>query len=146
MLFPISDDDRQLSGPALVTWVLIALNVGFFAYQVVNPDFTYGWSTVPQEITSGVDLTNDVPLDSAVPGQIPQRMAKAFQLGACARALQQLLEPDLEGRPRPAHLARDFVDPSLDGLPKTEIIPVKGQHLLVSDSVKDPIRELDLAP
>lgn len=73
MLFPLSDDDRQLSGPALVTWLLLALNVAFFLYQLSSPDFTYGWSTVPQEITSGVDLTNDVPLDSAVPGQIPQR-------------------------------------------------------------------------
>ncbi|MEM6335140.1 MAG: rhomboid family intramembrane serine protease [Bacteroidota bacterium] len=56
MLFPIGDDDRKLSKPALVTWALIAANVLLFAYQNANPSFTYGWSVVPAEITSGVDL------------------------------------------------------------------------------------------
>ncbi|MEM6326310.1 MAG: rhomboid family intramembrane serine protease [Bacteroidota bacterium] len=73
MLFPISDDDRRLSGPALVTWVLLIANVGLFLVQMSDPDFTYAWSTVPQEITTGVDLANTVPLDVSVSGQIPQR-------------------------------------------------------------------------
>lgn len=73
MLFPISDDDRHLSGPAIVTWVLIIANVLLFLYQMAAPDFTYGWSTVPQEITTGVDLANGIPADVAAPGQIPQR-------------------------------------------------------------------------
>ena len=68
MLFPISDDDRRLSGPAVVTWVLLAANIALFLVQISDPDFTYGWSTVPQEITTGVDLANDVPVDAAAPG------------------------------------------------------------------------------
>ncbi|MEM1057334.1 MAG: rhomboid family intramembrane serine protease [Bacteroidota bacterium] len=73
MLFPISDDDRRLSRPALVTWFLLAANLVFFYVQFSNPEFTYAWSTVPQEITTGLDLANAVPLDAAAPGQIPQR-------------------------------------------------------------------------
>ena len=56
MLFPISDDDRELMGPAYVTWALLAINVVVFLYQMANPDFTYAYSTVPKEITSGQDI------------------------------------------------------------------------------------------
>ena len=80
MLFPLSDDDRSLGGPALVSLALIALNVALFAYQVVEPSFTYGWSAVPQEITTGQDLVNAQPLpgedpeqEVSTPSQIPQR-------------------------------------------------------------------------
>ena len=61
MLFPISDDDRHLDGPAYVTLVLIAINVVLFAVQLSSSDFTYGWSTVPAEITTGQDLVNSMP-------------------------------------------------------------------------------------
>lgn len=60
MLFPISDDDRRLSGPALVTWGLIAANLAvFFLLQQAggNEAFTYGWSVIPQEIMTGEDIT-----------------------------------------------------------------------------------------
>ncbi len=73
MLFPLSDDDRKLSGPALVTWFLIAANVVFFFIQFSDAEFTYAWSTVPYEITTGQDIANDVPVGSAEIGQIPQR-------------------------------------------------------------------------
>ena len=75
MLFPLSDDDRKLSGPAVVTMILLVANVMLFAYQLADPDFTYGWSAVPQEITSGQDLVNAQPLDAPVSSasQIPQR-------------------------------------------------------------------------
>ncbi len=59
MLFPIGDDDRKLSGPALVTWGVIVANVVvFFILQEagLNEAFTYGWSVVPREITEGIDL------------------------------------------------------------------------------------------
>lgn len=61
MLLPISDDDRRLSGPALVTWALIAANLAvFFLLQQAgaNESFTYGWSVVPQEIMTGDDITS----------------------------------------------------------------------------------------
>ena len=80
MLFPISDDDRYLGGPALVTWALVAANVLLFVYQVAEPAFTYGWSVVPHEITSGVDLVNSRPLpeedpeaEIRTPADLPQR-------------------------------------------------------------------------
>lgn len=62
MLFPIGDDDRELSGPAKVTWTIFAANVLLFIYQMMNPEFTNGWSVVPYEITHGEDLTSPVRL------------------------------------------------------------------------------------
>ena len=56
MFFPISDDDRHLSGPVYVTHVLFWTNVVVFIYQWFHPDFTYGYSAIPAEITSGKDL------------------------------------------------------------------------------------------
>lgn len=61
MLFPISDDDRGLSGPAIVTWLLILINlVVFFVLQEAGQDvaFTYGWSAIPAEISKGIDLVD----------------------------------------------------------------------------------------
>ncbi len=80
MLFPISDDDRSLSGRAAVTLVLVALNVLVFGYQLADPAFTYAWSVVPQEITTGQDLVNARPIpeedpaaEVRTPADIPQR-------------------------------------------------------------------------
>lgn len=64
MLFPIGDDDRDLSGPALVTWTIFAANVLIFIYQMMNPEFTNGWSVVPFEITHGEDLVGPVTLSA----------------------------------------------------------------------------------
>ena len=80
MLFPISDDDRHLSGPAVATLLLIAANVAVFAYQLAEPAFTYGWSVVPAELTTGQDLVNSRPIPEEDPNvriesvqDIPQR-------------------------------------------------------------------------
>jgi len=62
MLFPLGDDDRALRGRAVVTMLLVAANVAVFAYQLAEPAFTYGWSVVPQEVTTGQDLVNARPL------------------------------------------------------------------------------------
>lgn len=62
MLFPISDDDRRITGPAYVTWGLFAANVAVFVLLQQmggNADFTYGWSVIPQEVVSGQDLVSD---------------------------------------------------------------------------------------
>lgn len=76
MLFPISDDDRRISGPAYVTWSLVAANIGvFFLLQQAgaNEAFTYGWSVIPQEITSGQDLiANETVQVGAQSVTIPQ--------------------------------------------------------------------------
>src|SRR5690606_16019371 len=76
MLFPIGDENRPDTGPAYVTITLIIANLAvFFLLQQAggNQSFTYGWSVVPMEITSGVDLIE--PQSLSVGGQtveIPQ--------------------------------------------------------------------------
>ena len=56
MLFPIADDNKGISGPAYVTWLLLAINVVVFLLQLSDESITYGWSIIPQEIMSGQDL------------------------------------------------------------------------------------------
>ena len=56
MLFPISDDDREILKPMFVTYLLLTINLAVFLYQIANPEFTYGWSIIPREITTGEDL------------------------------------------------------------------------------------------
>ena len=80
MLFPIGDDDRALSGRALVTLVLVVANIAVFALQLADPAITYAWSVIPAEITTGRDLVNARPLPTddpaaevRTPADIPQR-------------------------------------------------------------------------
>jgi membrane associated rhomboid family serine protease len=64
MLFPISDDDRHISSPAYITWFLLAANIVVFFYQSQQPEFTYGWSVIPQEIVTGEDLVGTAIIQS----------------------------------------------------------------------------------
>jgi membrane associated rhomboid family serine protease len=75
MLFPVSDDDRALSGPAFVTGALLLANLAVFGLQLLDPELTYAYSTVPFEITAGEDLVNAAPigLSPSDLSQIPQR-------------------------------------------------------------------------
>ncbi len=76
MLFPIGDENRRDTGPAYVTITLIIANLAvFFLLQQAgaNESFTYGWSVVPLELTTGSDITQ--PQSLSVAGQtveIPQ--------------------------------------------------------------------------
>lgn len=73
MLLPISDDDRHLPGVAWVTLLFIALNLFVFFVLQRDDAFTYGYSVVPQEITTGEDLVGVTEVqagDQTV--QIPQ--------------------------------------------------------------------------
>ena len=67
MLFPISDDDREVTTTAYVTYILLAINIAAFIYQNMNPEFTSGWSMIPKEITTGVDLVEPQLIE--VPGE-----------------------------------------------------------------------------
>ena len=61
MLFPISDDDRDLKGPSPVTITFVVLNIVVFLFLQGagnNEDFTYGYSVIPYEIWTGQDLTS----------------------------------------------------------------------------------------
>ena len=63
MLIPIGDDDRKLSKPAVVTYLVIAANlIVFFLFQGggASGPFTYGFSVIPYELTHGVDLVSPV--------------------------------------------------------------------------------------
>lgn len=62
MLFPIGDDNSQRGITPFVTYGLIGVNVLFFVYQTMNPEFTYGYSYVPAEITGGRDLVGSYPV------------------------------------------------------------------------------------
>jgi membrane associated rhomboid family serine protease len=78
-MFPIGDENERGHGPAFVTLILIGLNVLVFVLlqgalgTQAGADFTYGYSAVPVEITTGVDLTE--PQSVEVDGQtveVPQ--------------------------------------------------------------------------
>lgn len=58
-MIPISDDNRDRVRTPYVNYILIALNVLIFVlFQGMggNAEFTYAWSTVPQEILTGEDV------------------------------------------------------------------------------------------
>ncbi len=82
MLLPIGDDDRDLTGYAYVTTALIVINLAFFFLLQgagSDTDFTYGWSAVPYEITTGEDLTDPVVTEIAGRSvQIPQSPGPAI--------------------------------------------------------------------
>src|SRR5690606_36203897 len=60
VIFPISDDDRHLMSPAWVSIILLGINVAVFLLQLADPSITSGWSVIPDEITHGIDLTEDL--------------------------------------------------------------------------------------
>ena len=68
-MFPIGDDNSDIRIVPYVTYAIIALNVIVFVIlQGIgsNEAFTYAFSLVPKEITTGTDLTGVVPItDSA---------------------------------------------------------------------------------
>ena len=60
-MLPIGDENERGHGPAVVSLALIGLNIAVFLLLQggggpSGEDFTYGYSAVPFEITTGVDL------------------------------------------------------------------------------------------
>jgi membrane associated rhomboid family serine protease len=72
-MLPIGDDNRDRRITPFVTLALIALNVlVFVVFQGLgaNNEFTYAFSTVPEEIATGRDLvTSDYTIEDPVSGQ-----------------------------------------------------------------------------
>lgn len=64
MIFPISDDDRHLLRPAYVSIGLLVANVLLFLWQQLHPEFTYGWSVIPREISTGRDIVGSLVMPS----------------------------------------------------------------------------------
>ena len=66
MVFPIGDDNTGRTRTPYITYLLIALNVLVFVFLQglgTNEQFTYAFSTVPQEIRTGEDVARDVPIE-----------------------------------------------------------------------------------
>lgn len=64
-MLPLHDENIPGRGPAVVTLVAIAVNVLVFVLlQLPDEAFTYAWSVVPAEITTGSDIVRRV----TVPG------------------------------------------------------------------------------
>jgi rhomboid family protein len=66
MVFPISDDNTGRVRTPYVTYALIALNVLVFVFlqgMGTNDQFTYAFSTVPQEIRTGQDVARNVTIE-----------------------------------------------------------------------------------
>ena len=73
MIFPISDDNSDRTTTPIVNYLLIAINILVFVFLQqlgANDKFTYAFSTVPQEIVSGRDITtSDRVVQEPVSGQ-----------------------------------------------------------------------------
>jgi membrane associated rhomboid family serine protease len=64
-MFPIGDQNEPSKGPAFVTMAFIAINVAVFVLlQLPNEAFTYAYSAIPFEITTGTDLVQPVVVDA----------------------------------------------------------------------------------
>jgi membrane associated rhomboid family serine protease len=67
-MFPISDENERGHGPAFVSLLIIALNIAVFVGLQAGggeagTEFTYGYSAVPLEITTGTDLVDPIPIE-----------------------------------------------------------------------------------
>ncbi len=73
-MIPVGDEDTGRPGIPIVNLAIIAINVVVFLYQLVNPDFTNGFSAVPAEITSGRDIIGPqlIPLPDGTAVQIDE--------------------------------------------------------------------------
>jgi len=73
MIFPISDDNSDRTTTPIVNYLLIVINILDFVFLQqlgANDKFTYAFSTVPQEIVSGRDITtSDRVVREPVSGQ-----------------------------------------------------------------------------
>lgn len=73
MIIPLGDDNRDRTTRPVVTYILIAINILVFVFlqdMGNNYNFTYAYSTVPQEIISGHDVvTQDRVVLNPVTGQ-----------------------------------------------------------------------------
>ena len=64
-MFPIGDDNSEITITPIVNYVFIGINIlVFLLLQQIgsNDAFTYAFSLVPREVTSGVDLTGVIPV------------------------------------------------------------------------------------
>src|SRR5438552_4173645 len=71
-LFPIGDDNTDRGLAPYVTYALIGVNVFVYLFlQSPNPLFTYGYSVIPREITTGIDIVRNVQTPIGVIPEAP---------------------------------------------------------------------------
>lgn len=74
MIFPIGDDNSDRTATPVVNYILIAINILVFVFLQGfggNDRFTYAYSTVPQEIVTGRDVTTpDRVINHPVAGRV----------------------------------------------------------------------------
>lgn len=66
-MLPIGDESEPGSGPAIVTWALLAANVAVFLMEIARPEnavqaFVTAWGVVPKEYSVGRDLAPLIPV------------------------------------------------------------------------------------
>ncbi len=77
MIFPIGDDNSDRTTTPIVNYILIAINVLVFVlFQQLgsNDKFTYAYATVPQEIVTGRDIDQPVPVRNPVTQEVEGRI------------------------------------------------------------------------
>jgi membrane associated rhomboid family serine protease len=87
MVFPLYDDNTDRTTVPIVNYILIAINILVFVFLQqlgTNDRFTFAFSTVPQEIVTGRDITSpDRVRQDAVTGQellVPGLQATPFSV------------------------------------------------------------------
>lgn len=71
-MFPIGDDNSEITITPYVNYLFIGINILVFVLlqQIGSNDaFSYAFSLVPREVTTGVDLTGVIPVTNAA-GQV----------------------------------------------------------------------------
>ncbi|CAN5722985.1 rhomboid family intramembrane serine protease [soil metagenome] len=66
MIFPIGDDNSDRTTVPVVNYILIAINVLVFVFLQGlggNEQFTYAFSTVPEEIRTGQDIARPITIE-----------------------------------------------------------------------------------
>jgi rhomboid family protein len=72
MIFPLYDDNSDRTTMPIVNYILIAINILVFVFLQqlgTNDKFTYAFSTVPQEIVTGEDITTPDRIRETITGQ-----------------------------------------------------------------------------
>lgn len=71
-MFPIGDDNSEITITPFVNYLFIGINILVFVLlQQIgsNDSFSYAYSLVPREVTTGVDLTGVIPVTNSA-GQV----------------------------------------------------------------------------
>ena len=80
MIFPIGDDNSDRTSAPIINYLLIAINILVFVWLQqagANDKFTYAYSTVPEEIRTGHDVTaRDIPNSYAMQDPQSGRLVK----------------------------------------------------------------------